>query len=90
MERLYVFSGALAVIGLSTGMPAIRSLAAGDHGVGVLLAAVGGVVLVATAGYESVRTDPEEFTVPGGGLLLLIGAACLTLLGTVLSELPGV
>ncbi|VTT85389.1 hypothetical protein DM2_271 [Halorubrum sp. DM2] len=90
MERLYVFNGAFAVIGLSIGVPAARSLAAGDHGIGVLLMAVGGVGLVATAGYESLRTDPEEFTASGGALLLLIGAACLTLLGTVLSEISGV
>ena len=41
--------------------------------------------MLAIAGYESLQTDPEEFTASPIVLLMLVDAACLTLLGTVLS-----
>ncbi|MDS0293084.1 hypothetical protein [Halogeometricum luteum] len=89
MERLYVYSGALAVIGVSVGSPAVRSLAAGDRSIPVLLVAVGGGWMVVGAVYESLRTDPDEFRVPAAVLFALVGAACLSLLGTLLSALSG-
>ena len=84
MERLYLYDGALAVIGLALGLPAARSLLAGDRAVPTLLLAFGGVALVVSAGYESLRTDPDEFTAPAWALFALVGAACLSLLGAVL------
>lgn len=89
MERLHVYSGALAVIGLSIGLPAVRSLAAGEHGIPTLLVVVGGGWTVVGAVYESLRTDPDEFRIPAAVLLVLVGAAGLSLLGTLLSALSG-
>ena len=51
--------------------------------------AIGGAGMLAVAGYESIQTDPEEFTPPPIVLLALVGAACLTLLGTVLPAVTG-
>jgi Na+/citrate or Na+/malate symporter len=85
MKRLYVFNGALVIIGLSLGLPAAQSLIVGDHSIPVLLMALGGGGMIVSAGYESLRTDPEEFTISAAALFALVGAACLSLLGTLLS-----
>ncbi|MDL0140966.1 hypothetical protein PNP85_15850, partial [Halobacterium salinarum] len=49
-----------------------------------ILVAVSGSALVLGSGYESLRTDPDEFTVSAGALLLISGTACLILILTVL------
>ena len=85
MKRLYVFNGALVIIGLSIGFPAAQSLFAGEHSIPVLLMALGGGGLIVSASYESVRTDPDEFKISAAALFVLVGAACLSLLGTLLS-----
>jgi hypothetical protein len=85
MERLYLYSAAMAIIGLSIGSPAALSVFSGDRSVPLLLMTIGGVGMVATAGYEVVRCDPAEFEIPGRVLFVVVGAACLSLLGTVLS-----
>ncbi|MFD1588449.1 hypothetical protein ACFR9U_15815 [Halorientalis brevis] len=90
MERLYVYNGALSVIGLSLGFPAVRSLIAGDHSIPVLLMTIGGGGMIVSAGYESLRTDPDEFEISTATLFAFVGAACLSLLGTVLSAVPGI
>jgi len=51
--------------------------------------AIGGGGMVITAGHELLRTDPAEFTVSDTTLFVLVGAACLSLLGTVLSAVSG-
>ena len=89
MEDLYVYTGSFVVIGGSIGGPAVGSLIAGDRSIPILLMAIGGGGMLAVAGYESLRTDPEEFTTSPIALLMLVGAACLTLLGTVLSAVTG-
>ena len=89
MEDLYLYTGSFAVIGASVGGPAVASLVAGDRSIPILLMATGGVGMLAVAGYESLQTDPEEFTAPPIVLLALVGAACLTLLGTVLPAVTG-
>ncbi|RJX44849.1 hypothetical protein DM826_01725 [Halonotius aquaticus] len=89
MERLYIYTGAFAVIGLSVGGPATRSLAAGDHSIPILLMAIGGAGMTVTAVYEALETDPEEFIASAISIFALVGAACLTLLGTVLSAISG-
>ena len=89
MEDLYVYNGSFVVIGTSIGGPAVASLIAGDRSIPILLMAIGGGGMIAIAGYESLRTDPEEFTASPIALLTLVGAACLTLLGTVLSTVGG-
>lgn len=90
MERLYIYNSALAVIGLSLGFPAVRSLISGDHSIPILLMAVGGGGMIVSAGYESLRTDPDEFKISVAALFTLVGAACLSLLGTVLSAVSGI
>ena len=50
---------------------------------------IGGVGMLVTAGYELLRTDPEEFTAPAIALLVLAGSACLSFLGTILSAMGG-
>ncbi len=85
MERLYLYSSSIAVIGLSIGFPAALSVISGDRSVPILLMTIGGGGMVATAGYEVVRSNPAEFEIPAGILFALVGAACLSLLGAVLS-----
>lgn len=90
MEDLYIYTGSFAVIGTSVGGPAVNSLIAGDRSIPILLMAIGGSGMLVITGYESLRTDPKEFTAPAIGLLVLVGAACLTLFGTILSAVTGV
>ena len=89
MEDLYVYTGSFVVIGASIGGPAAGSFIAGDRSIPILLMAIGGGGMLAIAGYESLQTDPEEFAASPIVLLVLVGAACLTLLGTVLSAVTG-
>lgn len=89
LEDLYIYTGAVAVIGISMGGPAVKSLVAGNHSIPTLLMAIGGTGMLVTAGYKTVRTDPEEFSTSAVRLIILAGAACLTLIGTILSVQPG-
>lgn len=89
MEGLYIYTGSFVVIGASIGGPAVGSLITGDHSIPVLLMAIGGGGMLAIAAYESLRTDPEEFTVSSVTLLMLVGATCLTLFGTIFSTVTG-
>ncbi|GAA0539140.1 hypothetical protein ABNG02_14390 [Halorubrum ejinorense] len=89
MEDLYIYTGSFVVIGASIGGPAVGSLIAGARSIPILLMAIGGVGMLATAGYELLRTDPEEFTAPAIALLVLAGSACLSFLGTILSWMGG-
>lgn len=82
---MYLYSAAMTVIGLSIGFPAAVSVISGNHSIPILLMTIGGIGMVATAGYEVVRSDPAEFEISAGVLFVLLGAACLSLLGTVLS-----
>ena len=87
MERLYVYNGALAIVGISLGFNAVPSLLAGERSVSLLLIAVGSCGMIVAAVYQSLTTDPAEFTISTGALLTLIGAACLSLAGTALEFL---
>ncbi|MDB2226438.1 hypothetical protein PM023_17645 [Halorubrum ezzemoulense] len=62
MEDLYIYTGSFVVIGASIGGPAVGSLIAGDRSIPILLMAIGGAGMLATAGYDLLRTDPEKFT----------------------------
>jgi len=84
MERLYLYQASLAVWGLSFLLNAGSSFATGDGEIVPLLFAVSGSALVVGAGYESLRTDPAEFTISAGSFLLVIGTALLILTLTVL------
>ena len=84
MERLYLYQASLAVWGLSFLLNAGSSFATGDGGIVPLLFAVSGGALVLGSGYESLRTDPAEFTISAGSLFLVIGTAFLILILTVL------
>ncbi|TKX81619.1 hypothetical protein [Halorubrum sp. SD626R] len=90
MEDLYIYTGSTAVIGASVGGPAVSSFFAGDRSIPILLMAIGGCGMLVSAGYSLLRTDPEEFTASAASLLLLVAAACLALLETVLSAVSGV
>jgi Zn-dependent protease len=85
MDRLHVYHGSLAVVGLCLFVPAARSVAAGEVGLPTLLATAGGGGLVVAALYESMRADPEAFRPSAARLLLVVGAACLAVLGTALA-----
>jgi len=84
MKRLYLYQGALAVLGLSFLLNAGTSFAAGDWSTVPLLFAVSGSGLLLGSGYESFRTDPAEFTISAGTLFMISGSACLSLIMTVL------
>jgi hypothetical protein len=84
VRRRSWYTGAFVVLGGSVLVSAGASFAAGDGGVGPLVLAAGGSVLLLTAGYQAFRREPDEFSVDTGALLLLLGAAALALVGTVL------
>ena len=84
MQRLYIYNAALAIVGASLGGPAVRSIIAGDWGISILLMTIGGCGLVLGAVYQSLQTDPDDFNLSTGMLVLNIGAACLALFGTLL------
>jgi hypothetical protein len=83
VRRRHVYHGALATVGLCLGLPAAWSLGAGDRSVPIALMAVGGLGTAVGAGYESLRTDGVD--VSAARLLVLVGAASLGLVATVLS-----
>ncbi|SDY14575.1 hypothetical protein [Halobellus clavatus] len=87
MNRLYMYNSAIAVIGLCLFVPAVVSIAAGEYSIPILLLTVGGGGMVSGAIYRSLRDDHEEFNISVGWLLLMIGLACLSVFGTVLSTL---
>lgn len=85
MERLYIYNSALAVVGLSVGFPAAQPIISGNYSISTLLMGIGGSGMIIGAGYESLRTNPDEFNVSATALFTVVGAACVSLLGTVLS-----
>lgn len=87
MNRLYMYNGAIAVIGLCMFVPAVISIAGGEYSIPILLLTVGGGGMVSSAIYRSLRDNNEEFNISAGWLLLIIGVACLSVFGTVLSTL---
>jgi uncharacterized membrane protein YjjP (DUF1212 family) len=89
MQRLYIYNAALVIVGASLGGPAVRSIIAGEWSISILLMTIGGCGLVLGAVYQSLRTDPDDFTVSTSMLVLNIGAACLALFGTLLSAASG-
>lgn len=89
MERFYVYYGALAIIGILVGTPAMYSLIGGDQSIEVLLKAIGGGIVIISAGYGLLRTDPADFTIPTSAFIGAVGGACLIVLGTILSTVFG-
>ena len=85
MERVYIYNIAFSIIGLSIGFQAAQSVISGNYSIPVLLMAIGGGGMIIIAGYKSLRTDPDEFKISAAALFALVGAACLSLLGVVLS-----
>ena len=84
MERLYVYQGAFAVLGVSFLLNASAAFAAGEWDLVPVIFGISGSGLVLSSGFESIRTDPSEFTISAGSLFVMVGAACLSLLLTVL------
>ena len=89
VNRLYLYQGSLAAWGATFLLNAGASFAAGDGGLVPILFALSGSALVLGSGYELLRTDPADFTVSGGSLLLVSGTAlamvALTVLDVVLT-----
>lgn len=89
VQRLYIYDAALAVIGATMGLPAVRSVIAGEWSAPVLLMTIGGCGLVLAAGFHSLRTDPSEFNISTHMLLLTVAGACMAVIGTLLSGASG-
>lgn len=87
MERLHLYNGALAIIGVSFGLHSLPPLIAGEQSIPLLLMAVGSTGMIIAAVYESISTDPAEFEISAGALFALAAAACLSLTGTILEFL---
>jgi|GEM_PF-4949878 len=85
MERLYVYEGALAAIGLSVAVQAAVSLDGGDPSLGTVLMVVGGIGAVVGASYDVVRRDPATFDASAGAVFALVLAAAVSLLGALLN-----
>jgi len=68
-----------------TFVPAARSVIAGEYSLPIVLLTIGGSGMATGAIFRSIRTDPEEFTLPAARLLLLIALAGFSVLVTVIS-----
>lgn len=79
MQRLYVYNGALAVIGVSLGLEATLALIAGQSRITLWLMALGGSGMVVAAVYEAVTTDPDGYSVNTYALFGIVFAALLGL-----------
>ncbi|KTG09047.1 hypothetical protein AUR64_14695 [Haloprofundus marisrubri] len=84
MERLYLYNGALAVLGLSFLFNSGATIAGGDVDIISILFLLSGGGMVLGAVYESLRTDPAEFTISAGALMVIVGGACLSFVAIVL------
>ncbi|MEE6211053.1 hypothetical protein U3A55_12950 [Salarchaeum sp. III] len=82
MERLYVYNGALAVIGVAV---VVQTAVTGGSTLLTAFVAASGGAMVVGAGYDAVRRDPAEFTVPAGAVFALVVAAGVALLGALLN-----
>ncbi|GAA0652031.1 hypothetical protein [Salarchaeum japonicum] len=82
MERLYVYDGALALIGLSV---IVQTAVTGDNAALTAFVAVSGGAMVVGAGYDALRRDPAEFAVPAGAVLALVVAAGIAVCGALLN-----
>jgi hypothetical protein len=87
MDRLYLYCGSLALIGGSLALNAAALLAAGGESLPVLLMLLGGTGMILSSAYRSARTDPTEFSISTAPLFALVGAACLSLAGSVFGVL---
>lgn len=84
MERLSVYIGTFAIVGIVFGLNALALFATGEWGLPALLIATGSVVMITGAAYESVSTDPAAFEISSTELLVILVGGCLSLIGTVL------
>jgi hypothetical protein len=87
MDRLYVYNGTTAVIGLCLLVSGVQSVVTGGHTIPALFVIVSSGAMVSGAVYSSVRTDPEAFSFPAARLVLLVTLACLAVVTTALSLL---
>jgi hypothetical protein len=87
MQRLYVYNGALAIIGVSLGLKAGFYLIAGQSSIILWLMAVAGCGMVVGAVYEAMTTDPDGYSINTYALFGLVFAALLALSSIVLQLL---
>ena len=90
MERLYLYHGAFAVLGMSFLLNASAAFVAGAWGLVPLTFGISGGGLILSAGYESLRTDPAEWTISAGALFLIGGTASLSLVLTAVDVVSSV
>lgn len=84
MQRLYVYNGALAIIGVSLGLGPVLTLKNGESSIVLWLMAVSGGGMVVGAVYESMTTDPDSYSINTSALLGLVFAALLALASIVI------
>lgn len=77
------------IIGAAFAVPAVQSIMTDAWSIPLLLSTIAGCGVILTAVYRMMQTDPDEFTVSTRMLALHIGAACLVVLGTLLSTVFG-
>jgi hypothetical protein len=63
MQRLYLYDGSMAIVGVVLGFDAALDLAAGQSSIPLWLMAVGGGGMVVSALYEAITTDPDDFSI---------------------------
>lgn len=84
MQRLYVYNGALAVIGVSLGLGPVLALKNGESSIILWLIAVSGGGMVVGAVYEAMTTDPDSYSINTSALFGLVFAALLSLASIVI------
>jgi NAD kinase len=84
MQRLYLYNGSMAIIGLVIGPVATFDLVAGQSSISLWLMAVGGDGMVVAAVYETITTDPDDFSINTYALLGFLFAALLCLASAIL------
>ena len=87
IERLYVWSGLVAVIGFSTLLSSAASILAGSGSIGNWMMVVGGGALVFVASWESRRRDPAAFSKSAYWFVVLAFAALLSFVGSLMTVL---
>ncbi|SFS87505.1 hypothetical protein [Halostagnicola kamekurae] len=84
MERLSIYNGLFAIIGILFGLNALALFVTGEWGLPALLVAVGSVVMITGAVNELVSTDPPALEISSTELLVVFVGGCMILIGTVL------
>jgi fatty acid desaturase len=85
VDRLYIWSGLMAVIGLSTLLSSAASILAGSGSIGNWMMVIGGGALVFVVGWEVRHRNPAEFSKSTYWFVVLAFAALLSLVGSLMT-----